>query len=58
MRIAVYHNQPPGGARRALHGFCSVLAARHRIDVFTPTTADRSMPVDDRYGGTLTRLPF
>ncbi len=40
MRIAVFHNQPSGGARRALHGFCSHLRAEHTIDVYTFTTAD------------------
>ena len=58
MRIAVYHNQPPGGARRALHAFCSVLAQRHVLDVFTLTTADRSMLSDAAYGGIVTRLAF
>lgn len=57
MRIAVYHNQPPGGARRALHGFCSVLGTRHRVDVFTLATSDREM-LRDYYGGDLTTLAF
>jgi glycosyltransferase involved in cell wall biosynthesis len=58
MRIAVYHNQPPGGARRALNGFCSVLGRQHRLDVFTLATADHSMLADSGYGGTVTTLPF
>ena len=49
MRIAVYHNQPPGGARRALHGFCSILAERHSIDVFTLDTSDESTLSDADY---------
>ncbi len=40
MKIAVFHNQPGGGARRALHGFVSELRQRHTIDVFTLTSAD------------------
>ncbi len=58
MRIAVYHNQPPGGARRALHGFCSVLALTHRVDVFTLSTSDQSMLRDADYAGDVTVLPF
>jgi hypothetical protein len=58
MRIAVYHNQPPGGARRALNGFCTVLGRRHVVDVFTLATADHSMLTDAGYGGALTTLPF
>ena len=49
MKIAVYHNQQPGGARRALHGFCSVLAERHTIDVFTLSTADQETLKDSDY---------
>jgi glycosyltransferase involved in cell wall biosynthesis len=40
MRIAVCHNQPTGGARRALHCFCSQLKTRHSLDVFTLDSAD------------------
>lgn len=45
MRIAVFHNQPSGGARRALHGFCRELRgdnsrSGNSIDVFTLSTAD------------------
>jgi glycosyltransferase involved in cell wall biosynthesis len=58
MRIAVYHNQPPGGARRALHGFATVLAGRHRLDVFTLTTADQSMLRDADFADKVTTLPF
>ncbi|HZQ49659.1 MAG TPA: glycosyltransferase family 4 protein [Candidatus Dormibacteraeota bacterium] len=49
MRIAIYHNQPPGGARRALHGFGTVLAKRHDIDVFTLGTSDQSGAGDADY---------
>ena len=40
VRIAVVHNQPSGGARRALHGFCAQWRDRHAIDVYTLETAD------------------
>jgi glycosyltransferase involved in cell wall biosynthesis len=41
VRIAVFHNQPSGGARRALYGFSRYLAARHHLDVFTLTSSDQ-----------------
>jgi glycosyltransferase involved in cell wall biosynthesis len=40
VKIAVCHNQPTGGARRALHGFCSQLKGRHSLHVFTLDTSD------------------
>jgi len=40
MRIAVYHNLPSGGAKRALLEFTSRLSDRHRFDVFTLMSAD------------------
>jgi glycosyltransferase involved in cell wall biosynthesis len=58
MRIAVYHNQPAGGARRALNGFCTVLARRHSLDVFTLSTADHSMLNDHAFGGSVTTLEY
>src|SRR5256885_5612418 len=58
VRIAIYPTQPPGGARRALHGFGSVLARRHLIDVFTLSTADDMMLNDADYASSVTRLPF
>ena len=42
MRIAVYHNLPSGGAKRALYEQARRLAARHDLDVFTLTTANHS----------------
>lgn len=56
MRLAVYHDQPSGGARRALAGFCRELSGRHRLDLFTLETADRSLPVE--VNGSVSRLPF
>lgn len=42
MRIAVYHNQPSGGARRALHELGKQLSQRHEVDVYTLETADEA----------------
>jgi glycosyltransferase involved in cell wall biosynthesis len=59
VKIAVFHNQPSGGARRALHGFCQALAERgHRIDFFTLTTADTEMLRDEVVASSVTVLPF
>jgi glycosyltransferase involved in cell wall biosynthesis len=40
MRIAVYHELPSGGAKRALFETVRRLARRHVVDVFTVTGAD------------------
>jgi glycosyltransferase involved in cell wall biosynthesis len=40
MKIAVYHNLPSGGGKRALFEITRRLAARHEIDVFTLSTAN------------------
>lgn len=40
MKIAVFHNLPSGGAKRALYGNVSYLAKDHVVDVFVPTTAN------------------
>jgi len=58
MKIAVFHNQPSGGARRALHGFCRFLSLRHRVDIFTLTTADQEMLRDEDVATSVTRFPF
>lgn len=59
MKIAVFHDQPSGGARRALHGFCRTLLARgHRIDFFTLSTADHEMLRDEDVATSVTVLPF
>lgn len=41
MRIAIYHNLPSGGGKRALHEMTRRLAKRHRIDLYTLSTADQ-----------------
>ncbi len=40
LKIALYHNLPSGGAKRALYEWVRRLAHRHTIDVFTFSTAD------------------
>lgn len=40
MRIAVYHNLPSGGAKRAVYEFISRLSNCHDIDVYTLSSAD------------------
>ncbi|MGC2476571.1 MAG: glycosyltransferase family 4 protein, partial [Candidatus Sulfotelmatobacter sp.] len=43
MRIAVWHNLPSGGGKRALYDHVRGLAARgHQIEAWCPHTADRS----------------
>lgn len=47
MRIAVYHDLPSGGAKRALHAQVRELVALgHTVDVFVPSTAEeRFLPL-------------
>src|SRR5688572_25073784 len=43
MRIAVFHNLPSGGAKRALYGFVKELKRKgHELDLFVPSTADET----------------
>ena len=43
MKIAVFHNLPSGGAKRALYGFVKYLTkSGHLVDVFVPSTADET----------------
>lgn len=43
MRIAVFHNLPSGGAKRALYNFVRELGrGGHSLDLFIPSTADES----------------
>ena len=58
MRIAIFHNQPGGGARRALHGFARELRQRHSIDVYTLTTADDVFLDDYEIADTVVRMPY
>ena len=58
MRIAVFHNQPSGGARRALHGFARELHRRHRVDLYRLSSADTATLVDDEVADTVTTLAY
>lgn len=40
MRIALFHNLPSGGAKRAVYEWTRRLASRHTVDVYTYSTAD------------------
>ena len=42
MKIAVWHNLPSGGGKRALHGFVQGLLERgHQVEAWCPPTAER-----------------
>jgi glycosyltransferase involved in cell wall biosynthesis len=49
VRIAVWHNLPSGGGKRALHDQIRALVARgHTVEVWCPSTADAAyLPTDD-----------
>ena len=40
MKIALFHNLPSGGAKRAIYNWVQGLAGSHTIDVYTLSTAD------------------
>ena len=41
LNIAVFHNLPSGGAKRALYGYVDYLTKNnHQVDVFVPSTAN------------------
>lgn len=40
MRIAVFHDLPSGGAKRALYEYTRELVKNHTVDVYAPSTAD------------------
>lgn len=42
MQIAMFHNLPSGGAKRAVYEWTRQLSERHKIDVYTLTSADHS----------------
>ncbi len=58
MRIAVYHNQPSGGARRSLHELGKRLSQRYTWDVYTLETADEAFLSSGDFAATLTVFPF
>jgi glycosyltransferase involved in cell wall biosynthesis len=58
MKIAVFHNLPSGGGKRALCGFAKYLvSAGHRVDIFVPSTADETFLPLKRVVGKVTVLP-
>jgi glycosyltransferase involved in cell wall biosynthesis len=42
MRIAIFHNTPSGGAKRAIYEWTRRLAQNHHIDVYTLSSADHN----------------
>ena len=42
MRIALFHNLPSGGAKRAVYEWTRRLAASHEVDVYTLSGADHA----------------
>ena len=42
MRIALFHNTPSGGAKRAIYEWTRRLATNHEIDVYTLSSADHA----------------
>jgi glycosyltransferase involved in cell wall biosynthesis len=53
LRIAIYHNLPSGGGKRALFEMARRLADKHEIDVYTLSSAERDLwslqPFSRRY---------
>lgn len=49
MKIALFHNLPSGGAKRALYGYVDYLSrAGHQVEVFIPQTANENfLPLKD-----------
>ena len=48
MKIAVFHNLPSGGAKRALYGNLKFLSENHEVDLFVPSTANEDyLPLKD-----------
>ena len=48
MNIAVFHNLPSGGAKRALYGNVKFLIKNNDVDVFIPSTANEDyLPLKD-----------
>jgi glycosyltransferase involved in cell wall biosynthesis len=42
MKIAIYHNLPSGGAKRTLYETLKRVSKRHKVDVYTLSTADEN----------------
>ena len=58
MRVAIFHNLPSGGAKRALWGNVRYLsAAGCSIDVFVPSTADEDFLPLRQFANSVTVIP-
>ncbi len=58
MRLAIFHNQPPGGARRTLYEIGKRLAQRHHVDVFTLSSADESSLSSRDFAHQVVTVPY
>ncbi len=58
MRIAFYHNHPPGGAARALHELGQRLSLSHEICVYTLATGDEEFLPSRDYALQVQVFPF
>jgi glycosyltransferase involved in cell wall biosynthesis len=58
VRIACYHNQAPGGARRAIYELCRQLGMHHTVDVFSLETADESFLRSSDFAREINVFPF
>jgi glycosyltransferase involved in cell wall biosynthesis len=43
MKVAIYHNLPSGGGKRALSEFARLLAARHELDCYSLSTSEEDL---------------
>lgn len=58
MKIAVFHNLPSGGAKRALHGYVDYLNQQnHTVDIFVPSTANEEFLPLNNVSNSLTVFP-
>ena len=58
-RIAVFHNIPSGGARRAIYDYMQVLSVSgHTFDVFDYTSSNCGVLPLEEYAGRITHYPF
>ncbi|AEG17956.1 glycosyltransferase family 4 protein [Methanobacterium paludis] len=59
MKIAVFHNLPSGGAKRALYGYINYLTKKgHTVDVFVPSTANEEYLPLKNVASTVTIFPI
>lgn len=58
MRIGIYHNQPPGGARRALYHLGCQLASRHEVDVYTLSSSAEDVLSSSDFARRIITQPF